>query len=218
MLAGLVCSNPNLTTLRVLADHGRDLFTFQSFLDAVMANLVWRESPLRCLEIHPSIHIVTFRALLTAAANSPTLEHLVVRIIHANKANCFQALHEAFPSLKTKDITLEHRDKIQDKEERLFEAVKRNYIVQSLHANNFLLAPINLALISTYLDRNCKLAEWVKNPKMVPRDLWQYAIMLALEAGMNYLYQGLLAISGEGIGLHQQGQKRKRSHCFDPSS
>jgi len=76
----------------------------------------------------------------------------------------------------------------------------------------------NQSRLELYLYRNRKLAQWIENPKLVPRDLWQYAIMLALEAGINSLYQSLLALSGHDIGLRQQGRKRKRPRYYDPSS
>lgn len=49
------------------------------FLDAVMANLAWRESPLHCFEIRNDMCYTGFRTLVRAVTNSTTLEHLVIQ-------------------------------------------------------------------------------------------------------------------------------------------
>jgi len=54
------------------------------------------------------------------------------------------------------------------------ETLKRNYI-QSLEY--FVLNAASQGRLEMYLDRNLKLAQWVENPKLVPRDGWRYATL-----------------------------------------
>jgi len=220
MLADCVRQNANLTALEVTSGYLDSLFEHQVFLNAVVSNLTWRQSPLKCLKIGQGITVTNavFRNLMTAVSNS-RLEHLFFYSLHGSN---FHALLEAFPSFRIEKITYQFfRDNL-DEEELYLDAIKRNYSVQSVHTlrdgENYLFTGANQSRLDFYLDRNRKLAEWAANPKMVPRNLWQYAMTLALKAGINSLYQSLLALSGQGIGLRQQGRKRKRPQYYKPSS
>lgn len=55
--------------------------------------------------------------------------------------------------------------------------------------------------LESIVNRNKKLAAWTMNPRLVPRELWSYAMGLALKAGINSLFQSLVELSGFGIGL-----------------
>jgi len=155
------------------------------------------------------------------------LEHLVFSNLWFSQTH-LPALAEVTPSFKVKEITLtalgEHAE---DKEDVLLKAFKRNYSLlrvqcksKSFICNSTLnwFSDARQAHLNFYLDRNHKLAEWTKNPKLVPQELWSYAVALALEAGINSLFQSLIALLGLGVGLKQANRKRKPSQDFDSSS
>jgi len=126
--------------------------------------------------------------------------------------------------LKVTEFNLRLSARMHDQEEdRLLEALKRNYIVQRVKCTRadwdgdlILFNEANQARLEFFLDRNRKLKQWMANPKLVPCELWSYAILLALEAGANALYQSLLSLSGQGVGLKKQGRKRKLPQYFKP--
>jgi len=220
-LADLVRKKPNLSTLRA------QFFDKQEFCDAVIEVLGRRTSPLQCLDIEYSNNIM-FREVLIAATKSTRLEQVAINGIvfdpHAPPYGRFETLVDKIRSLKVAELKLDIvTESGMGAEELVLGALRRNYIVQRVEcieheSEDNWLSEANQSRLDFYLDRNRKLAEWVENPKLVPRELWQYAIMLALEAGINSLYQSLLALSGQVIGLRQQGRKRKRPRYYNPSS
>lgn len=77
----------------------------------------------------------------------------------------------------------------------MLNALKKNYTIQSLQG-------VGLETeVELYLTRNHKLAAWTRDPKLVPPELWSYAVSLALKAGVDSLFQSLLALSGHQVGL-----------------
>jgi len=102
-----------------------------------------------------------------------------------------------------------------DEEEQVLGALKRNYNFQSVkcddYGNNWLTEQ-NRSRLEFYLHRNKQLAQWVENPKLVPRALWPDAMEMALKAGKSSLYKSLLALSGHDLCMYTvRGGKRKRS-------
>jgi len=156
--------------------------------------LVDTESPLQCLDLDAAcIRLDMFRTLLTAAASKRTsLERLVIRNIggerRSNNGDNFDALEAAIPSLKVKElvvILVEEPD--EEREKRLIEAIKRNYTIQSMQCTRTdnaeedeygypLFTDANQARLNFFLNRNQKLAQWIENPKLVPRELWHRVI------------------------------------------
>jgi len=195
-----------------------NFFRYQTFSDAVADALVQRGSSLRRFDFDinysTAMSLPVFQALMPAICRSTTLEHLHIGNI---SGGYYQALEEHVSLLKVKDFSISFRQEINGEEEDgLVEALSRNYLVLSVKCKRFgeengdWLSAANQNRLEFYLDRNRKLAQWVSNPKLVPCELWSYAITLALKAGMNSLYQSLIAASGEGIGLRERGKTRKR--------
>jgi len=225
-LTELVRSKPNLSTLRLSLSN---LFQFQQFTTAISELLVRRDSPLRCLDIIGTVYrdiedyeddvavavaaaeLSAFNDTMRAVTNSARLEHLIVRSINTNNGFYQTLVQEIVPKLMVKKLMLTFAGEY-DEEERewegrqLLEALKKNYAIQSMECTlydvNFLL-DANQARIEFFLDRNRKLEQWTKNPKLVPRELWSYAVNLAKQAGIDSLFQSLLALSGEGVGLRK---------------
>lgn len=153
------------------------------------------------------IPLPAFQALLTAATNSSTqLEHLIIERVPFSDDTYDQALKLAIPSLKIKEFTLlDWGSSTEEQTANLLEALNKNYVLQKVQGLGL------ETQLELFLSRNRKLAEWTDNPMLVPRELWSFALSLALEAGVNSLYQNLLAFSGEGVGLQPEGvRKRKR--------
>lgn len=156
---------------------------------------------------------------------SNPLERLVIWGVRCDARNTdrFDALEAAFSSLKVKELDVQLLEEVNaEDKKRLLEAIKKNYTIQSMEItlifdedwdegrNGYpLFRDARRAQLDFFLNRNCKLAEWTANPKLVPRELLSYAMILALKAGINPLFQGLVALSGQGIGLKQKGRKRK---------
>jgi len=193
-----------------------------------------------------SLSVTEFQTLMTAVTKSTLLEHLVIGNIRISNEGYFEALEAFIPSIKATEITLlfstdveedeeeededeeaeeeedDDDEEKEDEEERLMQSLKRNYNVQSVTVKFDgtevpWLNETNQARLKFYLKRNRKLARWTANPKLVPRELWSYAMTLALKAGMNPLFQSLVALSGQGVGLRDKSRKRKRPQSFDPS-
>lgn len=217
-LSGVVRDGHNLSTLRVL---DCDFLVFPEFSNAVLETLGRRDSPWRCLDLSIKEALIpgeVVRSLLTAISNNTRLERLRLDwgIWHPGTL-----LVNALPSFKVRELTLVFSWDFS-RERPILEALKRNYTAQSIHCKIFpeeenWFNGAEQARLDFYLNRNRKLAEWTENPLMVPRELYSYAMMLALKAGINPLFQSLVSLSGQGIGLRQQGQKRKRPQCHDPS-
>ena len=220
MLANLLRRNPNLATVRLREFRGGYLNS-PDIVGALVANFAWRDTPLRLLEIHSAMANAGFNTLVTALTESTSLEHLVLKNL---PHDAFWPLRDNLSSLKIKTMTLQfssvHFERIIDGREGFLQAIRRNYIIQRVqctvgdHLNFFMDA--HQSRLEYYLERNSKLAQWAENPETVPRELWQYALMLALKAGINSLHQSLLALSGQDIGLRQQSRKRKRPRYYKP--
>jgi len=231
--ANLLTRKLNLSTLRLLNTNA---LCFRQFSDALSEVLVRRGSPLNCLHIDQrsdfskEIPIAVFRLLMRAISNSTRLKSLFIGpikigAIHWREAEFVQALMEAICLFKVEELMLTFEGGPQEgQEERLIEALRRNYTIQSVWCNcrtsagdrNFF-TESSQSRLDFYLYRNKKLAEWVANPKLVPRELWPEAMKLALRAGKEALYQSLLALSEQGVGLHRKGRKRKRPRYYKPS-
>lgn len=207
-----------------------NFFNFPIVVDAVRELLVRRGSPLRCLDAeiligtYYTIPLDAFQTLLTASSKSVSLKRLRIRAIRTDvNSGYFDALLNAIPSLKVKDLCVTVLDESGEVEQeaRLLEALKNNYSIQRCQClrtsrvgndSRPLFNNTNRARLEFYLHRNHKLAHWTKHPELVPRDLWTYAVNLALKAGINTLFESLMALSGQGVGLQDQhaAQKRKR--------
>lgn len=223
-LPTLLQSKTNLTTIRIC--NGYHLFVSHQFRDALENVLVRRDSPLHCLDVDlDDIHVNWFRSLVMAVGKSIRLNHLV---LHCRCSIILRALAEAILSFKVAELCLFVRPLADNDEEEhlLMEAFKRNYSIQTVTCKHVSMADDetnwfsddNQARLEFFLDRNRKLAQWTANPKLVPQELWTYALNLAKEAGVTSLFQSLLALSGQGFGLRQQGQKRKHPQYYSPSS
>jgi len=213
---------------------------------AVRKMLVAKEYHLRSLEIGEVSNAV-FRALMAAVSRSTTLEDLAIRHIELDQHDQTRALVETIPSLKIKKVALifkaeyiglsdgqilsneemlqERRRRAAGEQDRFLAAFKRNYVVQDVQClfdyneecNWF--TDANQARLDFYLNRNRQLAKWIDKPQLVPRHLWQYAMALALEAGVSSFYQCLITLSKEIDGLPTEvgsrKRKRKRKHQSD---
>lgn len=207
-----------------------NFFSFPEICDALKEVLLRRKgkSPLRCLTISCYdcdsivIPIANFRILLQALTNSTQLECLSILDIKPAEAVHVQALLGAVACIKVGELTVSlayQQPLLEEDRERfldvLLDALRKNYIVKSVSVTNNIgdsvLDDTKQARLAFYLDRNHKLAEWIENPSLVPRELVSYAVMLALKAGANQLYQSLMTLSGEGIGLEEKKvESRKR--------
>jgi len=222
-LSHLVREKSNLAKLGISRCNFLDS---PDFCDALAEVLRRRASPLQCLEFallnvqNKEISFDNFRNLASAIVGSGRLEELVITAIDVRAAAgrpLFQTLVDAIPLFKAKETTL--RFFTYDGEEdqlRVLAAFKRNYVVQSVKCKDTYsdvpwFSASHQTQLDFYLNRNHKLAAWVESPKMVPEELWSYAIMLALNAGLNTFYQSLLALSGHGVGLRDRCRKRKRT-------
>jgi len=230
-LATLLQSKPELTAWGF---YGCDFFEFPIVSDAVVAALARRETSLRCFELDirmdetNKIQIAVFRNVMTAVASNTRLQRLLIKSVNIYDAEYFQIVEETIQLFKGLELTLvfdyflaDLTDQRAEEEERVIEALKRNYMVQSVDCRlpdgSHRLSAASRSRLDHFLDRNRKLAQWVENPKLVPPELWSYATMLAMKAGINSLYQSLLALSEHGIGLQQRrGRKRKRPQYFKP--
>lgn len=220
MLANLVQRKRNLRILRFPFGN-TNFFDYQVFLHAIVAELTCRECSWKCLEISTTgIPIASFRTIMAAVSKSIQLEQLIVEL--GVRADRVQALLKVLPSSKIKEFSLEtwlHATMV----ERFLEAMKRNYTIQKVHLSgpfywqNFRNGA-HRARLDFYLNRNHKLAEWTKNPQTVPKELWSYAVSLALEAGVNSLFQSLVSVAESGIDLRRpRGRKRKRPQYYTPT-
>lgn len=164
---------------------------------------------------------------MSAVSNSIELVYLTIRSIYPNEEpDHFRAIVEAIPSMETFEITLQFEEESTDElQSNLLESLKRNYFFLDIYVLCFANGPTsaenwfneaNQSRLDFYLHRNKKLAEWTENPALVPSDLWPFAISLALKAGINSLFESLIALSGEGVGLRRKGRKRKRPEYYDP--
>jgi len=229
-LVTLVCSKPNLSTLRV---SNCNFFQYSSFAGAIVHLLTQRKSPLRLLEISYDDYDVDFiipygefQSLMTGVANSTRLEHFILGYFShfdAHQQNhYFRAAMNAIPSFKIKKLTLDFRGRRFESDENrsmFLEAIKSNYCIQSVYFEPIgWLRETNRSRLEFFLYRNRKLAEWVENPKLVPPELWPEALELALKAGKDALYRSLQALSGQGVGSKKRGRKRKWPQRHDPSS
>lgn len=233
-VSNFVKNKLNLETLRFLKDCGK-LLESQTFQSAVAEVVSRRRTCLKCLEITITlpeldhglkIPSTEFEVLIDAAASSTSqLEHLILWYMYQDEWHnpYFHKLPEVTPGLKTKKISLIFLNQpIQDYEGLMLAALKNNYVVQQVECvvrpggpNWF--SNENQALLDSYLHCNQKLAQWREDPKLVPRDLWSYAVMLALKASINPLYQSLIELSGQDIGVQEGRRKRKPPQCYDPS-
>jgi len=161
------------------------------------------------------VPLLVFRALMTAICGSTMLEHLHIRNVHIDHVGYYHALEESISSLKVNDLSLRFQsESTNGAGEALLEALSRNYRVQRVNcvlsrSGNSWFSDANQNQLDIYLDRNRKLAQWVKDPKLVPRELWSYAVTLAVKAGINSLFQSLIALSEHQIGLREKSRKRK---------
>lgn len=229
-LVDLVRKKPHLSTLRVLDE---ELFRCQRFSNAVAEVVISRTSPLRCLDIAVDsiadgpIPIEVLQNLMTAVSRSTRLEHLSIRCndlryFREEQIDHITTILDNIPSFKVNELTLRFDAAFDVQDDRLLETLKRNFVVQNVRVLDYRVDinwfnPANQARLDFFLNRNRKLAAWTENPFLVPCELWQYAMMLALEAGINSLYQSLLSLSGQDIGLKMQGRKRRRPRYFKPS-
>jgi len=233
-LANAVGSKPGLTTLRFSSSN---FWLYQEFVDAFEEILMRRVNALRCLDMDIHIDYLSFpvgalRAVMVAISRSTGLERLLLQQIDRDEDGVVPALVEGIPLLKIDELVLwftsnshheeeEEEDNAQNKQEEEFlDAFKSNYCLQSVQCKQDFngqpwFSEANQARLEYYLDRNRKLAQWIANPKMVPRELWSYAIMLAMKAGANSLFQSLIALSEHGVGL-KKGRKRKRPQYYKP--
>jgi len=70
------------------------------------------------------------------------------------------------------------------------------------------------------LRRNAGLAAWIENPAVIPQYLWPQALVMAVAAGSDLLYQSVKAMMtrhSEEIQNVRRGRKRKRPRYFVPS-
>jgi len=216
-LADFIRSKPNLTTLRLVDSK---FVKVRLLTTAVSELLIRRDSPLRCFEMSADYSESGFWEIMTVVNSSARLEHLVVRATAQGNApgTGTNRYDELIALLKVEKLSLMFKRRSEEGEEDLLlAAFRNNYAVQSMEFivsndgddDKNWLTDENQARLEAYLDRNRKLAKWMKNPKLVPQELWSYAMLLALKAGANSLFQSLLALSGHGIGLRQGGRKRK---------
>jgi len=138
------------------------------------------------------------------------------------------ALLEVVPSFNATDLNLFFDAQPRpDHTEGLLQALESNYNIQNtdfkftmdnvMDGDADLFDGAHATQLEIYLDRNRKLAWWIKHPALVPRELWPEALYLARKVGNKPLFlQSLLAISREG--LRTQGCKRKRPQQHGPSS
>lgn len=208
LVANFLRSKRNLSTLRL---QGCQLFQFQAISTSMGELLMRRDTSLRCLDLDLNYYvgefltIPEFHALLTDVTKSTRLEQFVFGVDESagNWSEYYRIFTGFIPSFKVKEITLqaEYDSFGGDDEQLLFDAFKDNYSIETV---NYTWGTDNeeyARRLPFFLDRNRKLALWTKNPTLVPRDLWAYAMELALKAGHHALYRSLLALSGEGIGL-----------------
>jgi len=216
----------SMTALKSLRITDGDFFNFESVCAAVAEGLVRCNSTLRCLDFEvgrmywPEVPIPLpgFQSLLVAASRNFKLQRLRIGCPPIPDDPHVNAILEAVPSLKATDLALVFRMQPRpDHKEGLLRALENNYIFQSIDCGVFLPSSredlfdeADRAQLEIYLNRNRRLAEWVKNPKLVPQELWSYALDLALKAGINPLFQSLLALSGEGVGLRMHRRKGAR--------
>jgi len=111
-----------------------------------------------------------------------------------------------------------------DQEERLLDTLQKNFNVQSVNLvqGDFRpeitwLSEANQIRLDFYLNRNRKLAQWIANPNLVPKELWPEAMKLAVEAGSESLYSSLQALAKLGNSLRERGRKRKRPQYYKPA-
>jgi len=211
-----------------------DFFLSDLFSNAVVALLTRRESSLERLIISQTNHddydfdeddcipLDTFRDVLNAAASSTRLETLVIKNIYVENTSALLALQDYVPRFKGKELILSFSDESNQQEQKeLLAALKNNYNVQSVHCSVFgsadiWLNPVNQRRLESFLNRNRNLAQWVENPKRVPRELWPRAMALALKAGLDSFYRSLLALSEQGVELRRKRRKRKRPQYYKP--
>jgi len=217
--ANLLRKKTNISTLR-LSDS--TFLNFQHCFNALVELLARKESPLRRLELDVfifggvTIALPQFQDLMRIVASSQ-LE--ILRLGKFSRQNpCYlQSLANALPSFKVHviNLTIQAGGWTAADKELLLEGFKNNYSVHSVDckpvsgSRNSWFNDTNQRRLDFFLDRNRKLAQWTENPKLVPPELWVYALDLALKAGVNSLYRSLLALSGHGVGLPQEQQKSK---------
>jgi len=178
-----------------------------------IANLIQSKANLSTLEL---LNTAPLRFSLTLAEvlsqHKSTLEHLIIRNVDPDMEHCYQALLYAIPSFKITKLTISFRKDVN--ENLLLETLKKNYKVQNVYCESGqseinCLSIVGQARLEFYLGRNRKLAQWVANPKTVPRLLWPEAMKLSLDAGEDSLYLSLQALSGHAIGIERGRRKRK---------
>ena len=216
LLNEIIKRKQNLRSL-VIKDCDFDPAPLAQFLQVLSLALRHRNSPLRCFgfktnDFH-NLPNESFSIMCEAVAKSK-LQSFSIGSVN-DRGHC-TALAHAIPSMKIREIVIQFGffgpNEMDRMKQRLCEAVKNNYTLQSVKCQ---MVPLyggleawNDETFQFYLKRNSRLAQWVENPATVPKHLWKEATTLATKAGPDTLFR-LLRKIGPAV-LPEGSRKRKR--------
>jgi len=215
------------TNLRSLA-----ITDFSEFVDctdacvgAIISCMTRPHTSLRKLELDFGIFgnfvqpPIAFVRLLHAISRSK-LEHLRIRVVHARQD--FELLLSALPNFKLKELELVIIYNGPNMKQDLLEALKNNYSLRSVKGGtaNFtfntddeieeLFNDDDKRRLAFFAERNARLDAWTENPSLVPRDLWPYALDLAVKAGRESLFCSLRSALGFDALQAKQGKRTRK--------
>jgi len=139
----------------------------------------------------------------------------------------FRALIRIIPQLRTRRLRIKFQLDltVEDRMPRFVEALEHNYNIRQVEAtmedeggtvhNVLLPGTAESVQLRRCLDRNSRLAAWVDNPSLVPKELWTQALILARAAGKESLWQSLLLVAPEmASGRRKRKRERPDSATF----
>ena len=101
-----------------------------------------------------------------------------------------------------------------EEETELVTAFKTNFVATSVkYAGGITgdsLTEANQSCLESYLLRNRRLAEWLKNPTLIPSKLLPEAIALVQKVGGEALFLTLRALLAGNMGPKQRGREHNR--------
>lgn len=154
-------------------------------------------------------------------ASKLKLQHIFFRRVQSQAA--FREITNAIPTFQMNNLDIAGDVtgwNVAETKQRFFAALKRNFCLRKVRCDSEVtefITEIDERKVDFYMNRNVKLAEWVVNPSLVPKNLWPHALKLAVEAGYESLYRSLHAVAPEA-GSSKRSRKRKRPVYYDPSS
>jgi hypothetical protein len=188
----------------------------------LLLEFVHRKTFLECLSFRMNDESLDEAVLpqVLEAASKVELHHIFFRRIQSEAV--FREIVTIIPKFRMQnlDIGCEVAGwNVTALKQQLKAAVKKNFCLRKVRCDSNLatdfLNYFDRLRVQFCMQRNSKLADWVENPSTIPKELWPYALKLAVEAGHEPLFRSLHSVAPE-TGSFQRSRKRKRPVYYDP--